>query len=40
MGDLPRNGRYDEYEPEDYQRHIEGVTAEHDRLFAENLEGG
>ena len=38
MGDLSNDGRYDQYEAEDYQRHIEGVTAEQDRLFAENLD--
>ena len=38
MGDLPTDGRYDEYAPEDFARHIQGVTAEHDRLFAENLD--
>ena len=38
VGDLPDDGRYDEYEPEDYERHIQGVTAEYDRLFAENLD--
>jgi AmiR/NasT family two-component response regulator len=38
VGDLPNDGRYDEYEAEDYQRHIEGVTSDNDRLVAANVD--